>query len=104
MLQLLVTANVMPCSLTLSVLIMQAIRSTEKSVLTRATRRQILENGIPRGKLALRPVCLVSEQTPCGLVTQKCIISVAHFVQCSLAPLVDVAIDVTIHHFRWKSN
>jgi hypothetical protein len=43
---LLVTANVVPSSLILFALIMDAAHSSETSVLTRATRRHIPENGI----------------------------------------------------------
>jgi hypothetical protein len=45
-LQLLVTANVVPSSPILSTLIKEAIDSSETSVLTRTTRRRILRNGI----------------------------------------------------------
>jgi hypothetical protein len=41
-----VTANVVPSSLILSTLIIDAIRSSEPSVLTRATQRHITEDGI----------------------------------------------------------
>jgi hypothetical protein len=44
--QLLVTANVLPSSLLLSTLIMEAIHSSETSVLTRATRRSIPKDDI----------------------------------------------------------
>jgi hypothetical protein len=44
--QLLVTADVVTMSLILSTLIMEAIRSSETSVLTRATQRHIPEDGI----------------------------------------------------------
>jgi hypothetical protein len=45
-LQLLVTANGFPSSLTPSSLIMEALRSYEMSVLSRVTRRYIPEDGI----------------------------------------------------------
>jgi hypothetical protein len=45
-LRLLVTANVVPSSPTLVALMIEMIRSSEMSVLTRATRRNIAENGI----------------------------------------------------------
>jgi hypothetical protein len=46
-----VTANVVPISLILVTLMMEAIRSSEMSVLTRATRRNILENGVFHSQL-----------------------------------------------------
>jgi hypothetical protein len=45
-LRLLVTANVVPSSKILVTLMMEALRSSEMSVLTRATRRNIQVNGI----------------------------------------------------------
>jgi hypothetical protein len=45
-LQLLVTANVVPSSSILSTPMMEAIRSSETSVLTRATQRHTPEDGI----------------------------------------------------------
>jgi hypothetical protein len=44
--QLLVTANFVPSSLILSTLIMDEIRSFETSLVSRATRRHIPEDGI----------------------------------------------------------
>jgi hypothetical protein len=45
-LRLLVTANVVPSALTLFTLMMEAIHSSETSVLTRAAQRHISEDGI----------------------------------------------------------
>jgi hypothetical protein len=45
-LQLLVTVNIVPGSLILLTLVMEGMRSSETSVLTRATRRHIREDGI----------------------------------------------------------
>jgi hypothetical protein len=43
---LLVTANAVPSSLILVTLIMEALSSSEKSVFTRETRHNLLEDGI----------------------------------------------------------
>jgi hypothetical protein len=48
MLQLLVTSNVVRISLILSTLMMEALRTSKRSVLTRSIRRHIPENGILR--------------------------------------------------------
>jgi hypothetical protein len=48
--RLLVTANVFPSSLILFALMMETILSSLTSVLTRATRRNILEDGILRSR------------------------------------------------------
>jgi hypothetical protein len=45
-LQLLVTANIVPSSLVLFNMLMEAIRSSETPILTRATRRHIPDDGI----------------------------------------------------------
>jgi hypothetical protein len=45
-LRLLATANIVPSSPILVILIMEAIRSSETSVLIRATRHDIQEDGI----------------------------------------------------------
>jgi hypothetical protein len=45
-LRLLVTANILPSAPILVTLVMEALRSSEMSVLTGATRRYIPENGI----------------------------------------------------------
>jgi hypothetical protein len=45
LLMLLVTANIVPSSLILATLIMEALRSSETSVVTRATGRNIPEGG-----------------------------------------------------------
>jgi hypothetical protein len=45
--RLLINANVVPSSPILVILMMEAIHSSETSVLTRATRRKVPEDGIP---------------------------------------------------------
>jgi nitric oxide reductase large subunit len=44
--QLIITSNIVPSSSTLATLMMEAIRFYETLLLTRATRRNIPENGI----------------------------------------------------------
>jgi hypothetical protein len=51
MFRLRVTANVVPSSLILVILMMEAIRSSETLVLTRATRPNIAVDGILLGKV-----------------------------------------------------
>jgi hypothetical protein len=46
--RLLVTANVVPSSLIVVTLMMEATRSSKTSALAKATRRHILEDGIPQ--------------------------------------------------------
>jgi hypothetical protein len=46
MLRLLITANIVPTSAIYVTLIMEALRSSETSSLTRATQRDISEDGI----------------------------------------------------------
>jgi hypothetical protein len=62
-LQLLVTANVAPSSVILFTLMMEAIRSSETSSLTRATRRHIPEDGILRPPVVHYMDVLICEST-----------------------------------------
>jgi hypothetical protein len=52
-LQLIATANVVPSSLILVTLIMEALRSSESSALTTSTRRNITDDGVPKLHLDL---------------------------------------------------
>jgi hypothetical protein len=52
--RMLVTANVVPSSTILVALMMEALRSSETSVLTRASRRITLEDGILHNLLVYR--------------------------------------------------
>jgi hypothetical protein len=69
MLRLLVTANIVPSSLIL-VTLMMVIHSCETSVLTRATRRDFLEDYIIQGSWFLLPFF------PCELLVSKYLLEV----------------------------
>jgi hypothetical protein len=63
-LQLLVTANVFPSSLILVTLAMEAVRSSDMSVLTRATRRHIPEDEILHGQVKVKSISVDTNQPP----------------------------------------
>jgi hypothetical protein len=72
-LQLLVTANVVPSSPALVTLMMKAIRSTETSVFTRATRPNIPEDGFLRShhRENLKSYIVLT----CWALAEKCYVS-----------------------------
>jgi hypothetical protein len=72
MLRLLVTANVVPSSLIISTLMMEAIRSSETSVLTRTTRRHIPQDGILQALSSIQIRSNVSYFNSNWLTTKKC--------------------------------
>jgi hypothetical protein len=59
-LQLLVIANVIPSTLILSILMMEAIRSCETLVLTGATRRRIPDVGIHHSNRGKKHTCYMT--------------------------------------------
>jgi uncharacterized alpha-E superfamily protein len=59
--ELLITANVVPRSLILSALMKKAIQCSETSVLTRVMRRDIPEEGILQGKRMFRKLSEMSK-------------------------------------------
>jgi hypothetical protein len=71
--RLLVAANVSPSSPILATLMMEALRSSDTSVLTRATRRNIPEDGISLAhwtlfrKLQWTPLSLLLQLASCSL-------------------------------------
>jgi hypothetical protein len=68
--QLLITADVVPSSLILSIVMRKMILSSETSVLIKATQRHIPQNGILYPLFRFRPSLWSSGQSSC-LLTQR---------------------------------
>jgi hypothetical protein len=73
-----VTANVVPSWLILSILMMEAIISSETSVLTRTTRRHIPEDGIVHINVVMQPggasrdtFCVTGKTIPEGILRRQ---------------------------------
>jgi hypothetical protein len=97
-LQLLVTGNVVPCSPILLTLTMEAVPSTEMSVVTRVTRRNIPEDSIlhsdRRGKLKALQACLIWGILPKNFTTARDIFNKDLYVMTEIwansSPLIHV--------------